>query len=103
MLALLTLFEKDDFFCLTENVLCSFRFENKSDNLSRNVKVWFDRRDAYLFGVCLENVNLALFFSNFSHVRIFILLIYPLIKFYVKYMLQAQKASKLIKTGWLHS
>ena len=56
---------------LTLSILtCLIRYENKPDNLNRNLRVWFDRSDAYLFGVCMENVNLALFFSNYSQVRL---------------------------------
>ncbi len=42
----------------TSGFITPCNFENKPDNL-RRVRVWFDRRDAYLYGTCLENVNLG--------------------------------------------
>jgi hypothetical protein len=55
----------------TSGVITPCKFDNKPDTLASNVRIWFDRKDSYLYGTCLEHVNLALFFSNYSTVSVY--------------------------------
>ena len=55
----------------TSGVITPCKFDNKPDSMPSNVRIWFDRKDSYLYGTCLEHVNLALFFSNYSTVNVY--------------------------------
>jgi len=50
----------------TTGVIDPKRGNEKMEKLGPNVKIWFDRKNFYLYGACLANVDLALILKG-SH------------------------------------